>query len=340
MRIGIAGAGGVGGLIGGLLARQGTEVALLARGAHLDAIRQRGLRIDGTLGELTLRDLAISDRGAALGRCDVVFVAVKTWQLERTLPELRPMIGEHTIVVPLQNGIGAWERLARELGEAAVAGGIIFVNSWVDAPGVIKQLGPSARIVLGERGGERPGERPDLASPRLGALGEILRRAGITVELVPDIERRNWEKFLGFEPMAVVGALSRSTIGTFRADAGARRVLVALMHEVAAIGRRKGVDLSADAVERRLAIIDGLAEDATISMQRDLMSGRPSEFMEQSVGLVSLARELGVETPVHDLLVPLLRLQEAAARAAQHQPTNQPAAPADGDAASGERARS
>lgn len=331
MKIGIAGTGGVGGLLGGLLARQGTEVALLARGAHLDAIRQRGLRIEGTIGELTLRDLAISDRGAALGRCDVVFVAVKTWQLERTLPELRPMVGEHTLVVPLQNGIGAWDLLARELGEAAVAGGIILVNSWVDAPGVIKQLGPSARIVMGER----RGEPPDLASPRLVALGELLRRAGITVELVPDIERRNWEKFLGFEPMAVVGALSRSTIGTFRADAGARRVLVALMHEVAAIGRRKGVALSNDTVERRLASIDGIAEDATISMQRDLMSGRPSELMEQSVGLVSLARELGVETPVHDLLVPLLRLQEAAARAVH----DRPADPAGGDPASGERAR-
>jgi 2-dehydropantoate 2-reductase len=238
-----------------------------------------------------------------------VFVAVKTWQLERTLAELRPMVGEGTVVVPLQNGIGAWDLLARELGDPAVVGGIIFVNSWVDAPGVIKQLGPSVRVVMGERGGG--------VSPRLRAIGDLLGRAGITVELEPDIGKRNWEKFLGFEPMALVGALSRSTIGTFRADLGTRGVLVALMREVAAIGRRKGVDLGEDAVERRLAIIDGLAQEATISMQRDLMSGRPSEFMEQSVGLLSLAKELGVETPVHDLCVPLLRLQEMAARSAR-----------------------
>ena len=307
MRIGIAGTGGVGGLIGGLLARQGAEVALLARGAHLDALRERGLRIEGTLGELTVRDLAVSDRGAELGRCDVVFVAVKTWQLERTIAEVRPMVGEATVVVPLQNGIGAWDLLARELGEQAVVGGIIFVNSWVDAPGVIKQLGPSVRVVIGERGGG--------VSPRLTAIGDLLGRAGITAELDPDVLGRNWEKFLGFEPMALVGALSRSTIGTFRADAGARGVLVALMSEVAAIGRRKGVDLREDAVARRLAIIDGLAHDATISMQRDLMSGRPSELVEQSVGLRSLARQLGVDTPVHDLCVPLLLLQEHAARA-------------------------
>ena len=307
MRVGIAGAGGVGGLIGGFLAKQGVKLALLARGAHLAALREHGLRIDGTLGALTVRGFAVSDRGSELGRCDVVFVAVKTWQLERTIAEIRPMVGEGTVVIPLQNGIGAWDRLARELGEAAVAGGIIFVNSWVDSPGVIKQLGPLARVVLGERAGG--------VSPRLTAIADLLGPAGITVELEPDVQKRNWEKFLGFEPMALVGALSRSTIGTFRADAAARGVLVALMNEVAAIGRRKGVALGDDAVERRLAIIDGLAQDATISMQRDLMAGRPSEFMEQSVGLLALARDLGVETPVHDVCVPLLQLQEHAARA-------------------------
>lgn len=308
MRIGIAGAGGVGGLLGAFLARQGTQIALLARGAHLTALRERGLRFEGTLGSFTVQGFAVSDRGGELGRCDAVIVAVKTWQLEATLAELRPMVGDGTVVIPLQNGIGAWDRLARELGEPAVAGGIIYVNSWVEAPGVIWQLGPLARVVLGERAGG--------VSPRLAAIAELLRQAGIAAELEPDVLRRNWEKFLGFEPMALVGALSRSTIGTFRADAGARGVLRALMSEVAAIGRRRGVALGDDAVERRLAIIDGLPQDATISMQRDLMSGRPSELMEQSVGLLALARELGVATPVHEICVPLLRLQEAAARAA------------------------
>src|SRR5262245_13703809 len=114
MRIGIAGAGGVGGLLGGLLARHGSRVALLARSAHLAAIRERGLRVEGPLGDFTAADLAISDRGADLGRCDAVIVGVKTWQLERTLAELRPMIGDGTVVIPLQNGICAWDLLARE----------------------------------------------------------------------------------------------------------------------------------------------------------------------------------------------------------------------------------
>jgi 2-dehydropantoate 2-reductase len=239
--------------------------------------------------------------------CDVVLVAVKTWQLDDAIAEARPLVGPQTVVVPLQNGIGAWDRLARELGDEAVVGGIIFVNSWVESPGVIRQLGSLARVVLGERAGG--------VSPRLAAIQALFAGTGIAVDLEPEVLRVNWEKFLGFEPMAVVGALSRSSIGTFRADAAARGVLVALMEEVAAIGRRRGVSLATDAVARRLAIIDSLAVDATISMQRDLMAGRPSELLEQSVGLLALAAELGVPTPVHDTCVPLLVLQERAARA-------------------------
>ncbi len=311
MRIGIAGSGGVGGTLGGYLARCGAEVALLARGAHRDALRTRGLHFEGSLDEFYVHDFAVSERGSELGECEVVFVAVKTFQLSECLPELRAMVGERTTVVPLLNGITAADRLAAELGEERVAGGIIYVNSWVDSPGVIKQLGPLVRLVMGERGGG--------ISPRLTAINELLCSAGLTGELEPAILERSWEKYLGFEPMAVVGALSRSPIGAFRAEPATRALLIALMDEVAAIGRARGVALPGDAVARRLALIDGLAAGATISLQRDLMSGRPSELMEQSAELLELARSLGVATPVHDRLVPLLVLQEHRARASWNQ---------------------
>lgn len=306
MRIGIIGTGGVGGLLGGLLARHGVEVALLARGAHGAALRRNGLRFEGTLGDFSISGFAVAERGQELGVCDVLFVAVKTFQLADALPELCAMAGPHTVVVPLLNGVGAWDVLIRALGEQRVVGGIIYVNSWVAAPGVIKQLGPLARVVLGERGG---GERA-----RLTRLAELLARTGISCEVVPDVLRRNWEKFLGFEPMALVGALSRSPIGVFRAAAATRGILLALMEEVAELGRARGVALDPGAVARRVQIIDGLAEDATISLQRDLMAGRPSELMEQSVALLATARKLGVPMPVHELYVPLLELQERAAR--------------------------
>jgi len=307
VKVGIVGTGGVGGLIGALLARQGTDVALLARGAHRDALRDHGLRFEGTLGEFTVRPIAVSDRGSELGHCDIVFVACKTWQLDSALPHVREMVGDDTIVVPLQNGISTWDLLAKELGEQRVVGGLIFVNSWVDSPGVIKQLGTLVRVPLGERAGG--------TSARLTAIHDLLTRAGINAELPLDITKTNWEKFLGFEPMALVGALSRSSIGTFRTEPDTRALLIALMNEVVAVGRHKNVALDDDCVERRLAIIDSVAFGATISMQRDIMAGRPSEFMEQSIGLLALARSLGVPMPLHDVCVPLLRLQEQAARA-------------------------
>lgn len=309
MRVGIVGSGGVGGLLGGFLARRGADVALLARGDHGEALRTRGLRFTGTLGDFSINGFAVSESGRELGVCDVVFVAVKTFQLEACLPDVRAMVGERTVVVPLCNGLSAWERLTAALGEQRVAAGIIYVNSWVASPGVIEQLGSSVRLVLGEGHGG--------ASARLRALQDLLASAGLTSELAPDVLRRCWEKFLGFEPMAVVGALSRSSIGTFRVEPASRALLLALMEEVAQLGRARGVALSDDAVERRLAIIDGLAPDATISMQRDLMNGLPSELMEQSVELLARATSLGVAMPRHQLCVPLLLLQERAARAAR-----------------------
>ncbi len=309
MRVGIAGTGGVGGILGGFLARAGAEVALLARGAHRDALRERGLRFEGTLGDFSVDDFDVSDNGSELGGCDVVFVSGKTFHLGELIPHLRAMVHDKTVVVPLQNGISTWDVLGRELREEQVVGGIIYVNSWVDSPGVIKQIGSFVRVVMGEREGG--------SSKRLERIRDLLVAAKVSVELEKNILRRNWEKFLGFEPMALVGALSRSAIGTFRADAGARAVLLALMEEVAAIAKRKGVSLPEDAVARRMEIIDSLAHEATISMQRDIMSGRRSEFMEQSVELLSLAQSLGLETPAHDICVPLLLVQENAARASR-----------------------
>lgn len=355
MKIGILGAGGVGGLLAALLARHAEtsdspstassdddaplgmttrsahvataaddaprpaalQLCVLARGAHAEAIRAHGLRLSGTLGDFTTTRLTVADRGEELGLCDVVFVAVKTFHLAALLPELTAMVGPDTLVVPLLNGVFAAEHLETQLadhGAPPVAGGIIYCNAWLDAPGVIRQLGPLVRVVVGAR---QPTD--DLRLHSLDALCDLLRAAGVTCERVPDVEVKSWEKFLGFEPMALVGALSRSPIGTFRAEPSTRRILLTLMEEVAQIGRKRGVPLAEDAVERRVALIDGLAPDATISLQRDLMSARVSELMEQSVHLVLLARSLGVATPAHDLCVPLLLLQERAARAQTEQ---------------------
>lgn len=310
MKIAIAGAGGVGGAVAALLARSGAHVSLLARGAHGQALRTRGLRLRGVppspFGDFTTQLAAVSDRGAELPPADFLLVATKTFHLPAVVPELRAMLGPRTVVVPLLNGVTAPDLLAAALGPERVAAGIIYINSWIAEPGVIAQLGTTARLVAGEREGGDPA--------RLAPLCQALTAAGLAAEAVDDLPLRSWEKFLGFEPMAVVGALSRSPIGTFRAEPSTRQLLIGLMEEVAALARRRGVALAADAVPRRLAIIDGLAPDATISLQRDLMAGRRSELEEQSCALLAMADQLAVAAPLHRTLVPLLQLQERAAR--------------------------
>jgi 2-dehydropantoate 2-reductase len=323
MRIAIVGAGGVGGLLGGLLARSGAEVAVVARGAHGDAIRTRGLTVDSTLGRFTVPVAAVAADPAALGPADVVLVAVKAWQVAEVAPSLAPLVAAGGVAVPLQNGVEAAGRLAAALGEERVAGGLISVLAWIDGPGAVKHLGGPPTLKLGERGARAGGPGPrtsvprsgaGVASPRLEPLAAALRAAGAQVEVVADIERAAWEKYLLIEPWGTLGAAARAPMGVLRSTPEARALLVALQDELARVARARGVALPDDAPARTLAFLDGVPGEATASMQRDLGAGRPSELDDQTGALVRLAREAGVPVPLHEALHALLLPQEAAAR--------------------------
>ncbi len=309
MRIAIAGAGGVGGLLAGLLARSGADIALLARGAHAEALRRDGLRIDSPLGSFVARIAAVSDDPAALGTADVVLVAVKAWQVVELAPRLAPLVAQGGVAVPLQNGVEAAGRLASALGDGRVADGLVAVLSWIDAPGAIRHVGGVPRLKLGERGA-----LAGAPSPRLDALAAALRAAGAQAEVIPDIVRASWEKFLLIEPWGAVAAAARAPIGVVRSVPESRALLVRGMEELAAVARARGVALAPDALERTLAIIDGAPHDATSSMQRDLGSGRPSELEDQIGAVVRLAREARVAVPLHEAIHAALLPQERAAR--------------------------
>jgi len=309
MRIVIAGAGGVGGLLAGLLARAGAEVGLLARGDHAEAIRRDGLRIASPLGEFAVPVAAVSDDPAALGPADAVLVAVKAWQVGALAPALAPIVAAGGFAVPFQNGVEAAGKLAAALGEARVAGGLVSVLSWIDGPGAIRHVGGPPRIRMGERGA-----RASAPSARLEALAVVLRGAGAEVEVVPDVERASWEKLLLIEPWGAVSAAARAPIGVVRTVPESRALLVACMEEVTALARARGVALPADAIARALVTIDGAPPEATASMQRDLGAGRPSELEDQVGSVVRLARESDVPAPIHGAIHALLLPQERAAR--------------------------
>jgi len=309
MRIAIVGAGGVGGLLAGLLARAGQEVALVARGAHLEAIRARGLRVDSPLGHFTVRLSAVSDDPSALGQAEAVLVAVKAWQVEEIAPRLRPLLARGAVVVPLQNGVEAADRLAAALPDEAVAGGVINVISWIDGPGAVKHAGVTPRVSMGERG-----PRAARESVRLTALARALESAGMEAKVAADVERAVWEKFILVEPWGAVATAARAPFGVIRSVPELRALHLAAKEEVLRLARARGVALAPDVVQATLGYLEAIPADATVSMQRDLGAARPSE-LEDQVGAVSrLAAQAGVPAPVHDALFAALLPQELAAR--------------------------
>jgi 2-dehydropantoate 2-reductase len=308
MRIAVVGAGGVGGLIAGLLARAGNDVALVARGAHLAAIRGQGLHVESPRGTFTATGLQASDDPGQLAPADAVLVAVKGWQVPEVAPRLAPLLGERGFAVPLENGVESAGHLARVLGDDRVVGGLCHMLSWIEAPGRVHHVGELLRVTLGERRGG--------SSSRVEALGETLRGAGIDVQVADDVEAATWEKFLFIEPFGAVGAVTRAPIGVVRALAETRRLLATAMGEVGALGRARGVRLAGDAEARALELIDRLPADGTASMQRDVQAGRASELHDQTGAVVRLARESAVPVPVHEALYAALLPQEQAARRA------------------------
>lgn len=306
MRIVVVGAGGVGAVVGGLLSRAGTDVAFVARGAQLAALRERGLRVESARGSFHLPRVEASDDPARLAPADAVLVAVKGWQVAEVAPKLAPLLARGGFAVPLENGVDAAAALARALGEARVAGGLCHMVAWVEAPGLVRHAGEMLRVTVGEmRGG---------SSTRVDSLLGALRQAGVDAVAADDVEAACWEKLVFIAALGGVGAATRAPVGAMRAIPETRALLEAAMEETAAVARARGVRLAPDAVAKALAIVDRLQPDATSSMQRDVQSGRPSELMDLTGSVVQKGREVGVPVPAHAFLLAALLPQEEVAR--------------------------
>jgi 2-dehydropantoate 2-reductase len=306
MRLAVVGAGGVGGLLAGLAARAGIEVALLARGAALEAIRSDGLHVTTGEEQFTVRPAAVADDPAALGPCDAVLVAVKSWQVAELAPRLAPLVAPGGVVVPLQNGVEAGARLAAGLPGVRVSDGVTYVFAWSEGPGRIRHAGTPLKIAMGERPGAPLGGA-------LAPLAATLASAGVKAVVSDAIEVLAWEKLLFVAPFGAVGAVSRAPAGAIRDSPETRKLFGDLVAEGAAVARARGVALSADVGERTLAWLDRVAWDATVSMQRDLAAGRPSELLDQTGVVSRFGADVGVPVPLHDtLLASLLPLERSA----------------------------
>jgi 2-dehydropantoate 2-reductase len=288
-----------------MLARAGHDVGFVARGATSAAIRAHGLRLRGQDGDELVPITRVADDAAALGPAELVLMAVKTWQVPELAPRLVPLVGPDTIVVPLQNGVESAGQLAASLGQERVVGGLCHMLSWVERPGEIRWIGSVPSVTVGPR------HAGQAAAVERAAI--LLRSGGIHVVVTETIERALWAKLLFIAPLGAVGAVADAGAGAFRHEPAARTRLEATMHEIVAVAAARGVELAPDVVSSALRRIDSLPEDATASLQRDILAGRPSELHELIGAVVRLGRESGVATPVSaELYAALLPLEQQA----------------------------
>jgi 2-dehydropantoate 2-reductase len=306
MRFAIVATGGVGGYFGGKLARAGADVTFIARGAHLAAIRERGLEVKGAGDGFLVRPAKATDDLGAVGIVDTVLVAVKTWQLPDLAPKLRSMVGPKTLVLPLLNGVDATAQLAQALGPDCVLGGLCNVISWVAGPGTIEHLGASSSVTFGELSGK--------VTPRVDALRDALTSAAIKAVVPVDITAAIWRKFAFITSFGGVGAVARAPAGTLRAIAPVRELLAQAVGEVFTVGRARGVGLDGDEVAKTMAYFDTLPPDGFASMARDLFAGKRSELDAWNGAVARLGRDAGVPTPVHDFIFRSLLPTELRAR--------------------------
>ena len=291
MKILVVGAGGVGGYYGALLARAGHDVTFVARGAHLAAMRQHGLKLESVVGTVHLPTVRVTDDPATLGPADLVIFSVKLWDTEAAARQILPLIGPDTGVLSLQNGVKKDDILRPIVGEKSLMGGVAYMGTAISRPGVIQHTGTMQRVVFGEYDGRR--------SKRAEALLEYCRKAGIDASISDDIRRTIWEKFAFLVGMAAVTATIRLPIGPIREHPLTRRFYQDAIAEAAAVGRALGVRLPENFAEERMAFVDTLPATMTASLHHDLERGNPLEVEWLSGSVVELGASVGVPTPVH-----------------------------------------
>ncbi|MDX1432271.1 MAG: 2-dehydropantoate 2-reductase [Gammaproteobacteria bacterium] len=303
MRFAIYGSGGLGGYYGARLAAAGHEVAFIARGEQLAAMRAHGLRLASPRGDVHLERPLATDDPAAIGPVDVVLVAVKSWQIPDVARAMSPLLGERTLVLPFLNGVEAADQIAEVIGARHVLGGLSRIFSRVESPGVIRHFNPSDYAAFGELDGGTSG--------RVRELAEVFAAAGIETEVLDDVRTALWQKLLTVTSWAALGALARSPIGVMRALPETRELIDRSMSEGLAVGRARGHALGDEFKTELWDFYDALPPDATASMQRDIWAGKPSELDAWNGAVCRFGAAAGIDTPVHTFayhtLLPLER---------------------------------
>jgi 2-dehydropantoate 2-reductase len=298
MRIAVMGTGGVGGYFGARLVQGGHDVAFVARGRQLEALREHGLRVESPLGDVHLPDVEVSDDPAKLGPADLVLFGVKLWDTEASAELVKPLLTKRTGVVSFQNGVVKDDILRRVLGADHVIGGVCYVAATIAGPGLIRHSNSLQKLVFGEYDGS--------TSQRVREFHDACVDSGIDVEISDSIERTIWEKFVFLVGLSGTTSTSRTSIGPIRDHPRSRAFLHDVMDEVVRVARAQGVPLPADYADDRLAFTDQVPAGMTSSMLHDLERGNRLEVAWLSGDVVDRGTALGVPTPCNRAITDIL----------------------------------
>jgi len=309
MRVAVIGSGGVGGYVGGRLAKAGHEVAFLSRSAHLRALREHGLRVKSTDGDFDIPLVTASDRADELGPADLFLFTVKTYDTDTAAALLKPLLRPGSTVLTLQNGIDNHERIDAVVGDGVALPGTIRIESTIVEPGVIAHTSPVHLVRFGEVSGAGAPQ-----SERVERLRAAFDEAGLKTSVPRDMRFDLWSKFLQIVSFAGLTTLARANLGEILASLELTETYLAIMNEVAAVAKAEGVDLGADAAEKQLTAMRGMHPGFKSSMQRDLERGKRLEVEALTGVLVKLGAKHDIPTPVTSCVNAVLALEDRRAR--------------------------
>jgi 2-dehydropantoate 2-reductase len=299
MRIAVMAAGAVGGYFGARLADAGHDVVFFARGAHLDAIRRDGLKIESVRGNLHLKDVVATDTATGIAPVDVVLFAVKLWDSEQAAKAIAPLVGDATRVITVQNGVDSVAMIEPVIGPGKVVPGLAQISAVIASPGVISHTSQFHMLAFGHADRR--------ADPTLSAFVEAGKKSGVDFALSENIDRDLWLKFAVLVALSSVTAATRLPIGAACNDDDGRRLILAIIREVVAVGQARGVELGADLADKAIKIVNGVGESTKASMAHDLDRGNRLELDWLAGRVVSLGRELNVPVPVCETIYAVLK---------------------------------
>lgn len=290
MKIAIIGTGGVGGYFGGKLAKAGYDVTFLARGEHLKAIQQHGLRVKSIHGDFIVNTVKVTDTIKNIGPADFIILAVKAWQINDIVQDLTTIIKRDSLILPLMNGVSSIDELKEKIDPKNLIAGLCRIISKIESPGLINHFGVEPSIVFGES--------DNTLTERVKIIKDIFDKTEIKARISDDIMVDVWKKFI---PICVSGllAVSKTNYGELRELRETRHLMTGLLKEAYDLSQKIGIKIEPDFLGKAIAFIDSFPYESTSSLTRDVLEGKPSEIEYQNGTIVRLAEKYGIETPIN-----------------------------------------